>query len=58
MRGMEVLGYVGVMGLLIALTWKRYPDYSKPDRVTLKGALRTVATIAIVCLGIAIIHAL
>ncbi len=53
-----MVGYVGIMGLLIAWTWKKYPDYSKPDRVTLKGVMHTIGAVLFVCLGIAVIHAL
>ncbi|MCK9599927.1 MAG: hypothetical protein M0R06_12860 [Sphaerochaeta sp.] len=55
---MEVVGYVGIMGLLIAWTWKKHPDYSKPDKVTLKGVMHTIGAVLFVCLGIVVIHAL
>uniref|UniRef100_A0A6M3K2N5 Uncharacterized protein n=1 Tax=viral metagenome TaxID=1070528 RepID=A0A6M3K2N5_9ZZZZ len=53
-----VLGYIGVMGLIVAATWGKGAIRPVPESASAKDVAYTVATIAIVLLGFAVIHAL
>ena len=43
-----VLGYIGVLGLVIALTWRKYP-WPKSQPYTWREVGELVATLAVVC---------
>jgi hypothetical protein len=52
-----VLGYIGVMGLIVAVTWKKYP-WPRTSSMTRHDFWYGLGAIVVVLLGYGIIHAL